>query len=146
MRVTRQVPPSISRHFDELRTWADAIVIFSAMAVESFVNYYGVTRLGGDWYQSHLERVTMSRKLRAVLKLCRDKTITDDSEILHVVRRLFERRNELVHPKTYDEITSATAPPVIPAMIRARESVADMTRFFELHAEYDPDTRTCDWI
>lgn len=140
------LPQSVAETSEELRTLSDVTVIFSAMAVEAFLNYYGVVRLKGEWYHEHLERKPVSTKLRELLRICCGQPTSKDAEIMTVVRRLFDRRNMLVHPKTYDAKTGSKAPFVIPAPTMARESVADMTQFFDLMADYDPATRTCEWL
>ena len=38
---------------------ADSIVLFSAMAVEAFINYYGVVRLGEQQFNAHFERLRL---------------------------------------------------------------------------------------
>lgn len=119
--------------------YASATVVLSAMAVESFLNWYGVVRLGEDFYGRHYERLGLVQKLSAIVATCTGILLDEKAEIVVLASRLSERRNRLVHPKTR-EVPRRDRSPVSSrtAMDRAKESVADMTAFFDLFVRLDP--------
>ena len=126
---------------EEVRSLIDATIVFSAMAVESAVNFYGVVRLGEQFYSANFERLSPAQKVAALAATCTGRLLERDSEILKVVRALFGYRNELVHPKTR-ELTESSSPPTREARVTtARDSVAAMNRFFELFYELDPEAK-----
>ena len=49
---------------------ADTVRIYAAMAVEGYLNFYGVLRLGQDVFDEHFERLGLVPKLRALLLTC----------------------------------------------------------------------------
>jgi len=125
---------------EEYRFYGSAAVVYSAMAVEGFLNYYGVKRLGESFYREHFERLSPHRKLAALVATCIGHLLPDDTELIATIRRIAERRNALVHPKTrepkprHSRQNITTLPPN-----PAADSVRDMERFFELFIQLDPE-------
>lgn len=128
--------------FEELQLLADATIVFASMAVESFLNLYGVRRLGENYYREHIERLPISVKLASILAACCDSLVDKEDEILKVLRRLFDRRNALVHPKTREIRPGRKTQDQTPSIPKAQSSVADMDRFFDLFCEFDEDARS----
>ncbi len=125
---------------DEIHALADSAVIFAAMAVESFLNLYGVIRLGEEFYARTYERLSVSQKVSSLLATCCGALLAPQDEILSVVARLFERRNALVHPKTREvKPRRGSFPKATPLLPAAREAVRDMRRFNELFLTCDTD-------
>jgi len=111
---------------------SDSVLIFSAMAVEGFLNYYGVVRLGESEYVYHFERLGLVPKIRTLLLICDSLSVAKVDPLVTVLNRIAERRNSLVHPKAKelpsyraDQERGGTATPET-----AREAVADMEEFF----------------
>lgn len=112
---------------------SDSVLIFSAMAVEAFLNYYGVVRMGEKEFTRHFERLGIVGKLRALLLFCDSLRLADDDPLIIAGTKLAKTRNALVHPKT-KELTS-----YIPAEARggllipetAQEAVGAMDGFFK---------------
>ncbi len=122
---------------------SDSTRIFSAMAVEAFINLYGVIRLGEDNYQQHFERLGLIPKLWQIVLICEHVSLAKDDEIVKTLERIAQRRNSLVHPKAREAESAAHASEIaqsveIPGY--ARESVADMQRFFEQFFELVPES------
>lgn len=95
-----------NQHTPELRSLvrkrdllSDSVKIFSAMAVEAFLNYYGVVRFGEDDYTSHFERLGLVPKLRVLLLVCDSLSISEPDPLIQLLQRIAQRRNSLVHPK-----------------------------------------------
>jgi len=139
---TYKIPPNL---LDRYRFFRSAAVVFSAMAVEGFLNYYGVKRLGNDFYRDNYERLNAHQKLSALVATCTGHLLPKHAELVTILRRLTERRNALVHPKAREvrpeakgvqprraPLHSAEAP------TSAADSVRDMERFFKLFAKLDP--------
>jgi hypothetical protein len=117
-----------------------AAVVCAGMAVEGFLNYYGVKRLGEAFYNPSYERLSPAKKVAALVATCCGQLLPSDSELMAVTKRLATARNALVHPK------SREAPRVPRAQLGLSEqadlphrTVEDMERFFTLFAEVDPE-------
>jgi hypothetical protein len=112
---------------------SDSVLIFSAMAVEGFLNFYGVVRLGEVEYKRNFERLSLDRKLRALLLFCDSIALDDTDPLIEVLTNLAKMRNSLVHPKTR-EVTG-----YLPAESRdgmrvpdaACQAVTNMDTFFK---------------
>jgi hypothetical protein len=124
------------------------IHLLACMSIEAFLNHYGVTRTGEEFFRKNCERLSPSQKTAVLLLAATGSPPADDAEILKLVRRMFELRNSFVHPKAkkgelnprsarpsttgWPERVTQTVPP---------ESVQTMDRFFDLFAEADPEAK-----
>ena len=79
---------------------SDSVLIFSAMAVEGFVNFYGVLRLGEKVYQEYFERLPQEKKIKALLLFCDAIDIDNSHPLIKLSTKLARKRNNLLHPKT----------------------------------------------
>lgn len=131
---------------EEVSLLSDSTLMYSCLAVEEFLNYYGVVRLGEQFYTANYERLGIVPKVATVLATCTGRLIAKAAEIRQVVQRLFDRRNSLVHPKTREAKGNASFGQALSPLEGARSSVADMTRFFELMGEYDSDAKTTPYL
>lgn len=111
---------------------SDSVQIFSAMAVEGFLNYYGVVRLGEEEFNAHFERMGIIPKLRVLLLVCDNLSVSTSDPIVKALEALAKARNSLVHPKTkeYPGYVPAEDRPGIPIPQAAREVVRAMNQFF----------------
>jgi hypothetical protein len=122
---------------------SDSIRIFSAMTIEAFLNFYGVVRLGDQWYNDHLVRLPATQKLKKILSICDGITITDTNKLVSLQEAIASRRNELVHPKS-KQLTSLTdienrIGGKIPEL--AQDAVRDMEDFFVEFALQIPNAK-----
>jgi len=130
----------LSRKRDRL---SDSVRIFAAMAVEAFINFYGIIRLGEAEYTEHFERLGIVPKLRVLLLVCDSISLGTSDQLVVSLRRIADERNTLVHPKAKE------LPRNVPAKGRggaripdsAREAVADMKKFFQEFGEAVPGVR-----
>ena len=130
------------KEFNQLNEFSTATQIFSCMAIESFLNFYGVNQLGEDFYKRNFERLSPNQKLEALIAIAVHLSLEKEDEICKVVRRMFDQRNRLVHPKAKQikadseriEIVFGTNNPVSDA----RKMVDDMRLFFDLFRKLDP--------
>lgn len=79
--------------------------LYSCMTIEGFTNYYGTKRLGEDLFKPILERVGITEKLSLIYLVCFEKRILPSDKLVKDIRKIFDQRNSLVHPKT-KEVTS----------------------------------------
>ena len=122
---------------------SDSVRIFTAMAVESFLNFYGVVRLGQVPFDSFIERLSPFQKLQALLKICHGAAIDHSSAISQTVTKIAARRNSLVHPKATEVVGASTQADkdadAIPIPGAAIEAVEDMTVFYRQFVDLVPE-------
>ena len=128
---------------DSFRLYADSAVLFSALAIESVLNLYGVVRLGEKFYQAHYERLGLVAKFSALVATCLGQLVEKDDEHLKVLSRVSTLRNALAHPKAREIKTSLDLAPSPTRLDHAVESVALMTQFLKMFNELDPNAA---WI
>jgi len=124
---------------------SDSVRIFTAMAVESFLNFYGVVRLGQAPFDLYIERLSQSEKLQALLEICHGIGTNQSLAITGTVSKIAQRRNDLVHPKAKEvvgEITQADKDAdSIPIPGAAIEAVQDMATFYHQWTSLVPDSK-----
>jgi hypothetical protein len=110
----------------------DSVRIFSAMAVEGFLNYYGVVRLGEQEFNTHFERMGIIPKLRALLLVCDGLSISPTDPLVKALERVASGRNSLVHPKAkeFPGYVPAEERPSVPIPQAAGDAVEAMDQFF----------------
>lgn len=117
--------------------------LFSCMAVEAFLNLYGVKRLGQDFYKQNIERVGITEKLEILIAIGQQELLAGGNKLTKLVRSMFDRRNQLVHPKTKEirlsEDGKINWPQIYDELEKAEELVSAMDSFFKLLKELDPD-------
>jgi hypothetical protein len=75
-------------------------IIFEALAVEAFINYYAANRLGNSYFEEHLDKLTMINKYIVITKLVTGKDFPKDNHIYERLQLLATTRNNLVHNKS----------------------------------------------
>jgi hypothetical protein len=121
----------------------DAVVITSALAVEGFLNTYGVIRFGEPFFKNFVERLGTEQKTAILIAICTGNLVSRDADILRAIRALFERRGALVHPKAREPreeraISAALASNVYEVK-DAASAVAEMESFFAGMVALDQD-------
>jgi hypothetical protein len=128
-----------AQEYPEIRTLAArrdrlsiGTLIFSAMAVEAFLNYYGVLRMGEKAYRKHFERLSGADKLSVLLLVCDRIAIGEDDALFDSLRALTTVRNTLVHPKAKEMkgYVPAELRNGLPVPNAARNAVKNMKKFF----------------
>lgn len=118
----------------------DSVKVFSAMAVESFLNLYGVIRLGESVYMERFERLGPVRKLRCLLAVCESLKLKKSDPLRKVATAIGSRRNGLVHPpaREYDSAKGPdqTHSDLIPDAAHSARN--DLVAFFNLFQQADP--------
>lgn len=122
---------------------SDSVKIFSAMAVEGFLNFYGVVRLGQAAFDEHLERQSTVCKLIQLLSLCDGVHVNRKSEIVQDVLAIANQRNALVHAHTKEmpHPVKSSAKELRPVPGEATITIDRMTRVFRQFYELVPSSR-----
>lgn len=128
----------IAQGIDDLRIAADGTILFSALAVESALNFYGVVKLGEPFFQTQFERLGLVPKLSVLIATCNSKLVEDTDAIVKATRRLSSLRNGLAHPKTIELGDDRNALPPRELLGEADEAVRTMEEFFEEFVRIDP--------
>jgi len=75
-------------------------VIFSALALEAFINYYGIDRFSRGFFDTHLDSLNTVSKWLILPKLTVGRQLSTDGQPYELLIGLFRLRNKLVHYKT----------------------------------------------
>jgi hypothetical protein len=130
-------------HLAETREfYSDSAIIFAALAVEGFINFYGVLRLGEKVFRTEFERLGLIPKLRLLFLVCNSIELDSDDRLLLIARRVSQRRNDLVHPKSREAFDPLTATSLKWGRLLpegAVEAVSDMDEFFAEFRAIVPD-------
>jgi hypothetical protein len=92
--------------YQSIPRFAISAIIFQALAVEAFVNYYGAAKLGEQIFESidKKERGTKNecRTLKKLKRILRELNISflDDDKLFDDLNNLFRVRDKIVHYKT----------------------------------------------
>jgi hypothetical protein len=120
---------------------SDSSIIFAALAVEAFVNFYGAVRISDVAYEARFERLSVKPKLMRLLQATDALTLEDDHTLITLALRIASRRNRLVHPKaketTHVDDQEAGWGDKLPEA--AQQAVADMHAFFREFATLLPE-------
>jgi len=140
--LTDQLPQYIEL-LDEYRSLLTSAQIYAAMAIEAFFNFYGVIRLGHEEYYRRYQKRTVRNKLTGLLAECEGVTGAEEEKLRALVLPIFERRNDLVHPKAAEINLDAPALGIEAKEWAngAKESVASTEQFFARISTLSPDAR-----
>lgn len=123
--------------------YAESSFLFLCMTIESFLNHYGVKRLGSTFYRRNVERLGITEKLALLLLICLGVKLKPDDPLLTKVRSLFDRRNQLVHPKTrridFDKLHEFVSKH--PRDLGLRSDLEDLEFIIERLCSLDPHIR-----
>lgn len=120
---------ALNRKRDRL---SDSVTIFAAFAVEGFLNFYGVVRLGESVFNEHFERLGLVSKLRLLLLICDSISVSKEDPLVRTLVQLANGRNSLSHPKSkeYSPLLPAEERPSVLIPKAARDAVTNMKSFF----------------
>ncbi len=113
--------------------------LFSCMAIEGFVNFYGTKRLGQDLFKPILERIGITEKLSLIYLVCFEKRILPSEQLIKDIRKIFDQRNSLVHPKT-KEVTSENFQKYLyvhPSQLEIGNAIKTLEMFIDSFCEMD---------
>lgn len=75
-------------------------IIFLALSIEAYVNFFGSVKLGHSNFVTHYEKISTVDKLIVLTKAGIGKEFPKGDNIYQKVKRVFYLRNQLVHPKS----------------------------------------------
>jgi hypothetical protein len=125
---------------NDYHLFTDSAVVLAPMAIEGFLNFYGVVRFGEPFFKEYLERLPIHQKLAGIVAASCSQLLQSTDEIVVVVRKQADVRNQMVHPKTRVlQVDADLWGQPVARLARAREAVERMDRFFDLFLQIDPD-------
>lgn len=84
------------------RYYATIAVIFQALAVESYINYYGLKKLGSKKFNEHYEKIATVDKYVIIYEVVNKKEFPKSDSAYGNLKMLFKLRNSLVHSKAQE--------------------------------------------
>lgn len=75
-------------------------IIFSALCLEAFINYYAINNLKRPYFNKYIESLPIGKKWMIVPKLINGKSFEMGSHEMAELKYLFDERDNLVHFKT----------------------------------------------
>lgn len=134
--------PEVDAQYHRRDRLSDCVVIFAAMAVEAYLNFFGVTCLGEDTF-APFERRGPEKKLTSLLRNCAGVELEGDGALRLVVRRIACRRNALVHPQAAeaDSAKGLAMAEGVPFSESVDGTMDDLMSFFKLFAAAVPEAR-----
>jgi hypothetical protein len=119
------------------------------MSVEAFLNYYGVKLIGEESYKRTYEKIGITQKLEILLAIHKKVNLPRNSEITKLLRKMFDKRNNLVHPKTkeisFDDLLQGnfgTLSSDKDIIAEAVNRVQEMESFYRYFQEIDPEIKS----
>jgi hypothetical protein len=82
----------------EIETYNRLFIILGCAMIELWVNSFGIQLLNEKYYQKNIERMGIIEKIKILLAIHK-KIEMEDNDIIKNIRKLFDYRNSLVHPK-----------------------------------------------
>lgn len=129
------------RHYSSLLDFlgdlAGACELYTYLAVEAFLNHYGIVRLGNQFYRRNVERLAPAKKLAVILAATEGVLLPMESPLYRLTGKMFQRRNELVHPQSQN-LQTASIRLFAPFQLyeNCEPAVARMEDFFRDFASY----------
>lgn len=139
----------IRPNVDKLIISSTVIQILCCMSVEAFINYYGVKLIGEEPYKRNYEKLGITQKLEILLAIHRKVNLPKNSEITKLLRKMFDKRNNLVHPKTkeisFDDLLQGKFGNINSnrnIIAEAIDRVQEMESFYTYFQEVDPEIKS----
>ncbi|MDD2389231.1 MAG: hypothetical protein PHP23_05805 [Desulfobacterales bacterium] len=76
---------------------ATIAIVFSAMAIEAFINEYGISNFSSSYFKNHLDNLSLVSKLVIIPKIANKLELDKSGQVYQEVKWLIELRNHLVH-------------------------------------------------
>ena len=76
--------------------------VFSAMAIEAFINDYIASRIGDAEFYDNYDKLSIESKFNFAIKLIMRADINKGAEYYYLFKKLFKSRNDFVHSKSKD--------------------------------------------
>ena len=90
----------IDKSYYEFSEAAVTSVIFSGLTIESYINYYGISRLTKSQFENYLDKLDVLAKWIVIPKFITGNAIDTGCEAIALLLKLIQSRNRLVHYKS----------------------------------------------
>lgn len=87
---------------DKLEEHCIIVVVFSAMALESYFNDYLADKMGDKFYYENFDMIRPTAKMQFIAKFIFHVKLDKGQHLYHSVDKLFKLRNQYVHNKSKD--------------------------------------------
>ena len=74
-------------------------IVFSAMALEGYINFYAIKNFTKGYFEKHLDRIDIVTKWLLIPRLITGNEIPKDGRAFQLLNQLVSSRNYLVHAK-----------------------------------------------
>ena len=75
------------------------VIIFSALTLEAFINYYGIIHFPCKYFEKHFDKLNPISKWVIIPRLVVGQQLDTSEKTYELLTRLFDLRNKLVHSK-----------------------------------------------
>jgi hypothetical protein len=137
--------PAVYSETVDVERYSLAIQVFGAATIEATISFYAVLRFGGENHDEHFRWDAALKRLESIFSHAGIEA-SGTSEILELVRRVFDHRHRIVHPYSGEMIRVGEITKQIPdrpfadeSAAAARRTVKDVERFFQLLRDLDPE-------
>lgn len=89
----------ITEKIEEQERYASVAVIFTALSLEAYINYYGITRLSKSYFTKYIDKLSLVAKWVLLPRLTCGKQLGVESKAIEDLRWLATLRNKMVHYK-----------------------------------------------
>lgn len=76
------------------------VVVFSAMALEAFVNNYLAVCLTDEFFYSNLDKLNIKQKIEVIYNIIWEIEFNKSEKLYNCIHNLIKERNEFVHSKS----------------------------------------------
>ena len=83
----------------EISIYNSLFIILGCAMIELWINSFGIHLLNEDYYHKNIERMGIVEKIKILIAIHKKEEIDDNNENIKNIRKLFDSRNGLVHPK-----------------------------------------------
>jgi hypothetical protein len=87
------------KYFQQMEESSVISIIFSALTVESFINYYGILKLTRNYFEKHLDKLSVESKWVIIPRMANNEEISPGSHSMELLKDLIKTRNQLAHFK-----------------------------------------------
>jgi hypothetical protein len=129
----------------QVEVYASTVHLFAALTAEAAIATYAVVRFGDQAFQKHFRFLNpIHVRLRAVLHHKPGLDLSDSSEIVMIIRRLFAIRNALVHAQSGEDGSDDAArvrelDHLTVSKRSAAQAMADVVRFLAVLSSFDEE-------
>jgi len=90
----------LSQKNSEIELASIVAIVFSALALEAFINYYGTQTLSKSYFENYSDRLDLVSKWLIIPRLSLGKELNPGRRAMNLLRALVHKRNNLVHFKS----------------------------------------------